>query len=152
MRHGFAPGRICSHWEDQMRILINGRTVDEDFIERVEEISGQNIKRCMQCGTCSASCPMEADMDLSPRVVMHFTQMGLRDVVQGANTVWICASCHTCEARCPRGVDLPKIMEAIRLLTLRKNKDAVDPRQLEATVIDEAPQAAMVGCFRKLTA
>jgi heterodisulfide reductase subunit C len=83
---------------------------------------------------------------------MHFTQMGLRDVVQGANTVWICASCHTCEARCPRGVDLPKIMEAIRLLTLRKNKDAVDPRQLEATVIDEAPQAAMVGCFRKLTA
>ncbi len=55
MRHGFAPGRICSHWEDQMRILINGRTVDEDFIERVEEISEQNIKRCMQCGTCSAS-------------------------------------------------------------------------------------------------
>ena len=43
-------------------------------------------------------------------------------------------------------------MEAIRLLTLRKNKDAVDPGKLEETVIDEAPQVAMVGCFRKLTA
>ncbi len=135
-----------------MRILINGRTVDQDFIERVEEISGQNIKQCMQCGTCSASCPMEEGMDMSPRKVMHLTQMGLREYVEGANTVWICASCHTCEARCPRGVDLPKVMEAIRLLTLRKNKDAVDPKQIEATVIDEAPQVAMVGCFRKLTA
>ncbi len=135
-----------------MRILINGRTVDQDFIERVEEISGQNIKQCMQCGTCSASCPMEEGMDMSPRKVMHLTQMGLREYVESANTVWICASCHTCETRCPRGVDLPRVMEAIRLLTLRKNKDAVDPNQLEATVIDEAPQVAMVGCFRKLTA
>lgn len=135
-----------------MRILINGRTVDQDFIERVEEISGQNITQCMQCGTCSASCPMEKDMEMSPRKVMHLTQMGLREYVEGANTVWICASCHTCEARCPRGIDLPKVMEAIRLLTLRKNKDAVDIGKLEAKVIDEAPQVAMVGCFRKLTA
>ncbi len=135
-----------------MRIVINGRTVDREFIDRVEEISGQNLSSCMQCGTCTASCPMVEAMQLSPRRVMHLLQMGLRDYVEGANTAWLCASCHTCEARCPRAVDLPKVMEAIRLLTLRKNKDRVDPQRLEPTVIDQAPQVAMVGCFRKLTA
>ena len=135
-----------------MHILINGRTVDQDFIDRVEEISGQNITKCMQCGTCSSSCPMEQGMDMTPRTVMHLTQLGLRQYVESSNTVWVCASCHTCEARCPRGIDLPKVMEAIRLLTLRKNKDAMDPQQLAPEVMDELPQVAMVGCFRKLTA
>ena len=46
-----ARGQASSIREVQMRILINGSTVDQDFIERVEEISGQNIKQCMQCGT-----------------------------------------------------------------------------------------------------
>ena len=135
-----------------MRIVINGRTVDQEFIDRVEEISGQKLASCMQCGTCTASCPMVEAMQLSPRRVMHLLQMGLRPYVEEANTVWICASCHTCEARCPRCVDLPKVMEAIRQVTLRKNKDRVDPQRLKPTVIDEAPQVAMVGCFRKLTA
>ena len=95
---------------------------------------------------------MEKDKEMTPRKLMHLTQMGLREYVEGSNTVWICASCHTCESRCPRGVDLPKVMEAIRLLTLRKNEDAVAPAEIDEKVIEEAPQVAMVGCFRKLTA
>jgi heterodisulfide reductase subunit C len=95
---------------------------------------------------------MEESMEMTPRKVMHLAQLGLRQYVEAANTVWICASCHTCESRCPRGVDLTKVMEAIRLLTLRRNKDQVDPQRIAPTVIGEAPQVAMVGCFRKLTA
>jgi heterodisulfide reductase subunit C len=135
-----------------MRIRINDRTVDREFIERVKEISGENIYQCTQCGTCSASCPMLAGMEMSPRKLVHLLQMGLREQVKGANTAWVCASCHTCMARCPRGLDLTKVMEAVRQLTLRQNQDHVDPRQLEPTVIGDAPQAAMVSAFRKLTA
>ncbi len=90
-------------------------------------------------------------MEMSPRKVMHLAQMGLRDYLESTNTAWICASCHSCEARCPRCLDVPKVMEAIRQLTLRKNEDRVDVKALEATVADGAPQIAMVSCFRKLT-
>ena len=135
-----------------MRIPITPRTVNLAFIARVEEISGESLLRCMQCGTCTASCPMAEGMELPPRTVVHLAQMGLEGLVRDVNTTWLCASCHTCEARCPRSLDLPKVMEAIRLLTLRANRDRVDPRRLEPTVIAGAPPIAMVACFRKLTA
>jgi heterodisulfide reductase subunit C len=135
-----------------MHILINDRTVDAGFVQKLAEISGQNVYQCMQCGTCTACCPMQDGMQIAPRRVMHLAQMGLSELVQDANTPWLCASCHACQARCPRCVDLPKVMEAVRLLTLRRNKDRVDLSRLEPTLIGELPQIAMVSCFRKMTA
>jgi heterodisulfide reductase subunit C len=135
-----------------MVIRIDDQTVDVEFVEKVQEISGQSLHVCMQCGTCSASCPMVESMELTPRRVMQLLHMGLREHVENVNTVWMCASCHTCEARCPRGVELPKVMEAVRLLKLRRNQDHVDPRRVAVTVIREVPQVALVSAFRKLTA
>ena len=131
---------------------INDRTVNLDFIRKVEEISGQNFNVCMQCGTCSGSCPMNETMTVNPRQLMHLASLGMLDDVTGANTVWLCASCHQCMVRCPRGIDLPKVMEAIRQLYLRENQDYVDLQKIEKEKVIELPQIAMVSCFRKHTA
>ena len=90
-------------------------------------------------------------MDSLPRKIMHLAQLGLQEEIEKNNTCWICASCHTCNVRCPRGVDLPRIMEAIRLMTLRKNKNYIEPSQLPEEMLKECPQIAMVAGFRKLT-
>ena len=63
-----------------------------------------------------------------------------------------CASCHTCQVRCPRGIEVPKVFEAVRLLTLRQNEDFIKLRELADETIEGAPQIAMVSAFRKLTA
>ncbi|MBL7191457.1 4Fe-4S dicluster domain-containing protein [bacterium] len=135
-----------------MPIIISENTVDSDFINKVEEISGQPFHKCMQCGTCSGSCPMIEKMVLTPRSVLQMTNFGMKEKVSEANTVWLCASCHTCLVRCPRGLDLPKIMEAIRLLTLRKNQNYIEPFEIEKERIAELPPIALVSCFRKHTA
>ncbi|HET6478072.1 MAG TPA: hypothetical protein VFF92_03230, partial [Dehalococcoidales bacterium] len=62
------------------------------------------------------------------------------------------ASCFTCTVRCPRGVDLGKVMEAIRLITLRKNVDYVGVSDIPRDTIGELPQIALVSSFRKHTA
>ncbi|MGD8227745.1 MAG: hypothetical protein PVI20_08190, partial [Desulfobacteraceae bacterium] len=67
------------------------------------------------------------------------------------NTCWVCAACHSCNVRCPRGVDLPRVMEALRLMTLRKNKNYIEPSELPADTVKECPQIALVAGFRKLT-
>ncbi|MBC8277424.1 MAG: 4Fe-4S dicluster domain-containing protein [FCB group bacterium] len=131
---------------------INDKTVNLDFIRKVEEISGQNFNICMQCGTCSGSCPMKDTMNMTPRQLLHLASLGQLDDVAGANTVWLCASCHQCMVRCPRGVDIPKVMEAIRLLYLRENHDYVDPQKIAKEQVVELPPVAMVACFRKHTA
>jgi heterodisulfide reductase subunit C len=69
-----------------------------------------------------------------------------------ARTPWVCASCLACTARCPRGIDLAKVMEAIRLITLRENIDHVRLSELSKETIAELPQMALISSFRKHTA
>jgi heterodisulfide reductase subunit C len=90
-------------------------------------------------------------MDVTPRKIIHMVQLGLKEKIERQNTCWICSSCHSCNVRCPRGVDLPRVMEAIRLMTLRKNQNFIEPSQLPTEHVKELPQSALVAGFRKLT-
>jgi heterodisulfide reductase subunit C len=135
-----------------MRIQLSPEQLHSDFVKKVEEISGQSLLSCYQCGKCSAGCPMSFAMDLLPNGIIRLTQLGLQDDIAKANTIWLCASCTTCSVRCPRGVDLARVMEALRALALRKNTDYLDLTSIPKDLIAELPQMAMVGCFRKHTA
>lgn len=134
-----------------MTIVISDKTHDKDFVKKLEEISGENFHQCLQCGTCSGGCPMADKADLPPRKLMLLSHFGLKDKVMEANTAWICATCNTCVLRCPRGLNLPKVMEAIRQLTLRKNENYVEPSEISEDLLKELPQIALVSCFRKHT-
>ena len=94
---------------------------------------------------------MDASTELTPRKLIHYAQLGLKDIVMSVNTAWICASCHTCEVRCPRGIDIPKVMEALRQIVLRQNINRIEPSNLQPEEIIDLPQIAMVSGFRKLT-
>ncbi len=133
-------------------VNITDKTVNWEFIEKIREISGEDVFKCMQCGTCAGACPMRELMNVSSTRLIALIQMGLDEQAQSANTVWLCASCHTCEARCPRGLDLPRVMEAIRLIRLRHNENQVEPNLLPDELVVELPPIAMVAGFRKLTA
>jgi len=135
-----------------MRIEISAKRLQSDFVKKVEEISGQTLPSCYQCGKCSAGCPMSFAMELLPNQIIHLVRLGLEEDIAKSKTIWLCASCLTCSVRCPRGVDLSRIMEALRLITLRKNIDYVEPSRIAAETIAELPQIALVSSFRKLTA
>lgn len=134
-----------------MAVKISSKTVKKAFLEKLEKLSGQNVQQCFQCGTCTAACPMAESMDIHPRKIMRMAQLGLDSELENAKTCWVCASCHSCNVMCPRGVDLPRVMEALRLMTLRKNQNFIEPSKLPAETIKECPQIAMVAGFRKLT-
>jgi len=134
-----------------MVLKITDVTHDEEFIRKLEEISGENVQKCMQCGTCTGGCPMMDKMDKTPRQIMLLSHYGMKEAINDANTVWLCATCNTCYARCPRGLELPKIMEAIRQLALRENVNRIEPNEVPKEVLAEMPQIALVSCFRKNT-
>ncbi len=91
-----------------------------DLLEKVEALSGQNVRDCYQCAKCSAGCPIAADMDPPPNQVMRLLQLGLVDEALRSRTIWLCASCETCTTRCPREVDLAAVMDALRNLALQE--------------------------------
>lgn len=124
----------------------------QDIIDKVSELSEQNLYSCYQCGMCSGGCPSVSEMDLLPNQVIKLLQLGMLDDASTSNTMWICASCFTCSVRCPKGVDLAKVMEALRQISLRKNVDYVEVRKISAKEISILPQIALVSNFRKQTA
>ncbi len=75
---------------------------------------GDQIIKCIQCGTCTGSCPMAPVMDYGPRRLFALVKGGDFDEVFSSNTYWICASCYFCTVRCPRGIKITDIMYALK--------------------------------------
>jgi heterodisulfide reductase subunit C len=89
----------------------------EVFLHRVQSIpGGEKIKLCIQCGTCSGSCPTSYAMDYTPREIISSLRAGQLDKVLTSNTVWLCASCYYCTVRCPSGIKLTDIMYELKRL------------------------------------
>ena len=89
----------------------------EVFLQHVQRIpGGEKIKLCIQCGTCSGSCPTSYAMDYTPREIIASLRAGQLDKVLMSNTVWLCASCYYCTVRCPSGIKLTDIMYELKRL------------------------------------
>ena len=134
-----------------MRVKLSAEGLRNELRRKVEELSGEDLLSCYQCGKCSAGCPAAFAMDLLPSQVIRFLQLGLVEEVLDSETPWFCAACQSCYARCPKGVDLSRIMEAVREIALQERGDYVDPRTLSPEDLAEFPQQAFIAGFRKYT-
>ncbi len=134
------------------RVSLSKEIVRGEFVRLVNEISGQNILNCYQCGRCSAGCPLTFVMRVLPSQVIRLAQLGLEEDALESNTPWVCASCLQCHARCPRGVDLAKVMEALRKIRLRPGTaDRVNLADIPEDTLAKLPQQGLVSGLRKLT-
>ncbi len=101
--------------------IINLTAVKRDptFVERLTP-AGRLLGRCIQCGTCSASCPTAYAMDLTPRQMWRLAQLGFQDQVLHSKAMWLCSLCYTCHVRCPRGIPLTETIVKLKQLALRE--------------------------------
>ena len=91
-----------------MSTLVNPRLVDE--IGGFEEFDAD---ACMNCGVCTAICPM--GIDLLPRQLFRYVLLGLEDrVVAETETVYSCLLCKMCEESCPAGVHIAENVRSLR--------------------------------------
>ncbi|TCO70016.1 4Fe-4S dicluster domain-containing protein [Marinisporobacter balticus] len=122
----------------------------KNIIDKIIEMSGENIRDCMQCGKCSAGCPASDGMDLLPHQVIRLLQLGQIDRIVESKSIWNCASCFTCAQRCPRNIDIANIMEAIRLTIIRcVGNSRLKADDVPSKVDCKMPQQAIVSGFRK---
>ncbi len=80
----------------------------------------EKVKACMQCGTCTASCPNAFAMDLTPRHMWRLVLVGEAEAVFQSHTFLLCSACYTCSLRCPRGLPLTDAMSELKQAAARK--------------------------------
>jgi heterodisulfide reductase subunit C len=90
------------------------------------------LVRCIQCGTCSGTCPLSVYMDHSPRQIMALVRADFKDEVLRSNSIWLCASCYACTVECPREIRITDIMYALKQ---RAIEESAYPRRFPIPVL-----------------
>ncbi|MCP4727904.1 MAG: heterodisulfide reductase subunit E, partial [bacterium] len=87
---------------------------DLDFIRALSKQGGDLFKKCMQCGTCSATCSLSPDSKPFPSKEMAWAAWGMKEKLLRDPDVWLCFHCNDCSTRCPRGARPGDVLGAIR--------------------------------------
>ncbi|MBZ0203742.1 MAG: 4Fe-4S dicluster domain-containing protein [Ignavibacteria bacterium] len=89
--------------------------LDKGFRKKIAESAhGEKLYGCIQCGTCSAACPVSHYMDYTPRKIIQMVREGFKTEVLNSSTVWLCASCYACTVECPKGIKITDVMYALK--------------------------------------
>lgn len=87
--------------------------VNPDFIKKVTTSGEFNATACMNCGICTAVCPME--IDLLPRKLFRYTLLGLEDkVLENEQVIYQCLLCKMCEVNCTADVHIAENVRFLR--------------------------------------
>ncbi len=88
--------------------------------EIISTPAGEGVRLCIQCGTCSGSCPQAERMQHTPAQIIAMIRAGLRNEVLSSDAMWHCLSCYQCTVRCPRGVQITDLMHTLEGMALRE--------------------------------
>jgi len=88
--------------------------VHPELYQEVSQFGARDMDVCMQCGNCSASCPLSTGNDAFPRKIYRFLQLGLRHQLLASVEPWLCYYCGECNTDCPRGAEPAETMMAVR--------------------------------------
>jgi heterodisulfide reductase subunit C2 len=87
--------------------------VAPDLAERVREAGGFDAEACMNCGVCTAICPL--GLDVLPRRIFRYVVLGLEERLRDeTETVYSCLLCRLCEENCPAGVHISENVRTLR--------------------------------------
>jgi heterodisulfide reductase subunit C2 len=111
----------------------------KSFLQNLADATGIEVSHCYQCGKCSAGCPMSAEMDMPPSVVLRHLQTNNKVLIQKAiqsYSIWLCLSCETCLCRCPMEIETAKVMDYLREMTLKTKQ--VNPKAKKIVAFHKA--------------
>ena len=100
-------------------LAASERELRKTFLDQARLVPGaERITRCLQCGTCTGSCPVSYAMDISPRMVIALFRAGEIGEILRSRTLWICASCYMCTTRCPQTIKITDLLYALKRTAL----------------------------------
>lgn len=104
-----------------MAILVRKNIDGSHLLNDVANISGVDVRSCLQCKKCTNGCPVARLGNMSPSEIIRRLQLDIGDSVLGSDLVWMCVSCELCFSRCPMHINMGAVMDALRIIAVKKN-------------------------------
>lgn len=118
--------------------------------EQILRMSGVNPLRCMRCGKCSATCPNYDEMEYHPHQFVYMVETGDIEPLLNSKSIYKCLTCFACVDRCPRGVEPAKLIEAVRLMAVRKQgANYLKPEDIPSLIDKDTPGQLLMSALRK---
>jgi ferredoxin len=97
-----------------MTTMLLAKEKETDTTDLILKLGGEGIRKCYQCGSCTAICPISEDYMTSFRRSIKYAQLGLDNKLASDLTPWLCYACGECSNSCPRDANPSEIMMSIR--------------------------------------
>lgn len=125
-------GVVQQLWKGWRKVKFE-EELDPLFADKIAAVPGcDNIFDCIQCGTCSGTCPVSAFMEYAPRKIIGMIRAGFKGEVLTSYTTWLCASCYSCTVECPKGIKITDVMYALKQMAIREE---MYPKRLAIPVL-----------------
>lgn len=88
--------------------------VDPKLHREIAKFGGDDVVACMNCGNCTATCPLSTESEVFPRKSIHYLQVGIKEKLLESPDPWLCYYCGDCSKDCPREANPGETMMAAR--------------------------------------
>lgn len=89
-----------------------------------ELVQKHKLLECIQCGTCTGSCPVAKKANLNVRKYMREVSAFGKLTVHPPNELWSCTTCSTCGVRCPKDLNPYEFLIDIRSMAVEEGQVA----------------------------
>jgi heterodisulfide reductase subunit C len=128
---------------ENVTTTMNARKQEERFTnDIISTPEGKRVLSCIQCGTCSGTCPVIKVMEHGPREIFLMIKNGMKKEVLSDLTPWVCASCYKCTVNCPAEIKITEVMYKLKRMAIKNN---LTTRKTDANLF----YSAFLGMIRK---
>ena len=79
----------------------------------------EKLRACINCGTCTGSCPSGRRTAYRTRSVLRRALTGDESVLEDID-IWFCSTCYTCYERCPRDIPVTDMIIKLRNIAVEE--------------------------------
>lgn len=95
------------------------KKINSRITEKFKEAGFEKILSCINCGTCTGSCPSGRRTAFRTRISIRRALMGDKAVLKDID-IWLCSTCYYCYERCPRDIPVTDMIIKLRNIAVEE--------------------------------
>jgi heterodisulfide reductase subunit C len=95
------------------------KTTSSKIAQKFVDAGLEKLRACINCGTCTGSCPSGRRTAYRTRSVLRRALTGDESVLEDIG-IWFCSTCYTCYERCPRDIPVTDMIIKLRNIAVEE--------------------------------